>query len=205
MLKLNNEKNRNIPFSIIVSKAQQQHQLQSTLGFQNQNNTKNKPFSTNTNTSLMVENSKLPIYSCNNPFNSPEADNNDLILLNRKRASNGPIDGNGNSNHPNNNIFGVQNTFNYYNPNPEKEREEKQMKIKAKKDERRNKELNAIETKKTNTKESLDMALGIALHTKGKIGNGNKHNLNLNENDDAAYNKKNSNEDIDLSDLSSEE
>ena len=121
-----------------------------------------------------------------------------MNMLNRKRAVNGTIDGN-NYNAHHHNIFGVQNNFN--NLNSEKEREEKQIKLKARKDQRKNKELNAIQTKKTNTKESLDMALGIP---NAKSNNGNKSNLGLYENADA-YNKKNGNEDVELSDLSSEE
>jgi len=130
--------------------------------------------------------------------NQAEYPSNDLSLLNRKRATNGANDGiNNNTNHIN--IFGVHNNINFIIT--EKEREEKQMKIKAKKEEKKNKELNVIQTKKTNTKESLDMAFGIS-NSKGN--NGNKLNLSLNENNEA-YNKLNSNEDNDLSNLSSEE
>lgn len=137
--------------------------------------------------------------SINTSTNNPNINNynineqsleNKNVLLNKKRFAN--IDNDLMANH---NIFGVQNNANLINM--EKEKEEKQMKLKAKKQERKNKELNAIETKKTNAKESLDMAFGFS-------NNINKMNLGLNENID--FNgKKVSDNDLDSSDLSSEE
>lgn len=173
----------------------QQQQPQITVNFQNQT-MKN---SLNTKQTLYNNDINIPINNVFNCFNSTDTSNNDLNLLNRKRvAANGNLDENINyAHHPY--IFGVQNNVNFFNS--EKDREEKQIKIKAKKEERKNKELNAIQTKKSNTKESLDMALGIAM---SKSNNGYKNHLNLEEKVDSS-NKKNSNEDADLSDLSSEE
>jgi len=141
----------------------------------------------------------------NDNFNNSiiESSNNDMLehhFINRKRGSNGNIEGINISHH--HNIFGVQNNAILINAG--KEREERQMKIKAKKIEKKKRELNAIETKKSFAKESLDMAFGFPTNNNVNNNANSKSNLDLDEKQDF-LNKKSNNLESDSSDLSSEE
>ncbi len=164
------EKLKNTPFSIVLNRTLIHNQMQ--INHQNNNNNNNVSSQNDIN------------LNANNDLDQ-NLDNKNLFL-NKKRVLNNEES----SNHLN--IFDIQNNAIYLNI--EKEKEEKQTRIKARKAEKKSKELYAIETKKTNAKESLDMAFGFS-------NNPGKMNIGLNENYE---NKKVSDDEVDSSDLSSE-